>query len=257
MTDKAKKSLPSAPDFPDPRTTRQRSLSLKPKVSVDAILQRTDPEKKSVSSLVYLGVEDYFGSLEAEEAALRERELEVTRVRAETFERIRAVKETELLLASREKVLDEREAMLDSRKAAGKPDERLAVVEQALRTTRENLKDASASLQERDRIIAELRDEMKDLKALLNSSPLTASGSEERADLSYGQITHRSLADQVEFLQERETFIEESENTLFEKAQKLQEWETRLQQIEHDLRSAGNESVLGTTPIHFPHAANG
>lgn len=255
MTNTARNSSP--PDFPDPRKEHQRSLSLKPKVSVDTILKRTDPEKKSVSSLVYLGVEDYFGSLEAEENALREREREVARVRAETYERIRAVKETELLLTAREKVLDDREAMLDARLEAEKPDDRIAVLEQSLRTTRVNLKEANASLQERDKLIAELREEMKDLKAQLEARPEAAAASPENGGMSYAQVSHRSLADQVEFLQERENFIEESENTLFEKAQNLQEWETRLQQIEHDLKTADKAVRSGTTPIHFPNVANG
>lgn len=257
MTDRVHNSLPKPPDFPDPRTEHQRSLSLKPKVSVDTILKRTDPDKRSVSSLVYLGVEDYFGSLEAEETALREREREVARVRAETYERIRAVKETELLLAARDKVLDEREAMLDARMEAEKPDERVAVLEQSLRATRVNLKEATTALEGRDKLIAELREEMKDLKAQLEARPEAPATAGESAEISYAQVTHRSLADQVEFLQEREAFIEESENTLFEKAQNLQEWETRLQQIEHDLGNGGKGKRSGQTPIHFPNAVNG
>lgn len=249
---------PVTANFPDPRKGREKP-SLRSSQSVDAILQRTDPEKRSVSDLVYLGVEDSIAELEAEESALQDRERELAKVKAETDERMRVVKETEILLAAREKVIAERETMLAQRLSNSTPDKDMAALDKALKETRETLNRANEAIAEKEGIIGSLRSEMEELKAKANRSE-ESGGDANGPVTSYDEVAHKSLADQVAFLREREAFIEESENTLFNKAQELQEWETQLQQDAHDQESAhqadntkADEQEI--TPIAFPRSA--
>lgn len=252
-----KPSLPTYANFPDPRPAVR-----KPRLAVDSIIERTDPAQRStqqsVQSLVYLGVEDCFATLEAEEDALKEREQDLSQLRAETYERIRVVRETEILLEAREKLLDDRESLLLERFSGTSPDKGMAALENSLKETQQALRQANESAAAKEEIIAELRAEMQELKAI--STRITASASEE-SPISYEQVTHKSLSEQVAFLKEREAFIEESENTLFDKAQHLQEWETHLQQQEHDQLSesgqGSSESDGQNRPIAFPRTASG
>jgi DNA repair exonuclease SbcCD ATPase subunit len=252
MTDEsAQSSLPTYANFPDPRPAVRR-----PRLAVNSIIERTDPAQRSVQSLVYLGVEDCFATLEAEEVALKEREQDLAQMRADTFERIRVVRETEILLEAREKLLDDREALLAERMSGTSADKGLAALDRSLKETRQALKQANAAVNEREEIIAQLRAEMNELKAI---SSRVAPAAAEDSPMTYEQVSHKSLSDQVAFLKEREAFIEESENTLFDKAQHLQEWETRLQQQEHDQDSATAQSGRGSQngPIAFPRTASG
>jgi hypothetical protein len=223
-------------DFPDPRPSAS-----KPKadagLSIDAILQRTHPSKRPANSLIDLGVQECFDSLEAEEGALRERERETARLRADTLERERVVRETELLLGARERLLDDREKVLAAR-LANPADQNVAALDKSLKDTRDALFRANESVNEKERIIAALRAEMEELRA---ARPASAESASADAPTTYADITHKSLAEQVAFLKEREAFIEQSENTLFDKAQTLQEWETRLQQSEHDQANASQD----------------
>lgn len=221
-------------NFPDPRPGHKRP-KLEGKPSVDAILQRTNPSERPASDLVYLGVEDCFATLEAEEFAFKEKEREMARLRAETEERIRVVKETEILLEAREKLLDDREEMLAGRMNHHSSEGESAALDKSLKDTRQALNFANKSIAEKETIIAALRAELEQLKA---ARPIPASGGADSALNSYHDITHKSLAEQVAFLREREAFIEQSENTLFDTAQNLQEWEARLEQREHDQEQA-------------------
>lgn len=252
-TKPADSSLPTYANFPDPRPTVRR-----PRLQVDSIIERTDPNQRSVQSLVYLGVEDCFATLEAEEVALKEREEDLSQVRAETFERIRVVRETEILLDAREKLLDDREALLAERLSGTSPDKGVAGLERSLQETRQALKQANDAVNEREEMIAQLRSEMSELKAI--STRMEPASSDE-SPLTYEHVTHKSLSEQVAFLKEREAFIEESENTLFDKAQHLQEWETRLEQQEHDqdnaTHAAGSDRAQQNGPIAFPRTASG
>ena len=227
---------PENPNFPDPRPKNKRP-KLEAGLSIDAILQRTNPARKPSERLADLGIEDCFASLESEDAALREEERRLARLRAETFERIRVVRESEVLIEAREKVLDEREAVLAKRLASTLPDQNLAELDNALKAARLSLREANQSLSEKEKLIASLQSEIEELKAARPTTELTE---EDDDSISYEQVTHRSLAEQVAFLKEREAFIEQSENTLFDKAQHLQEWEIRLQQMEHDQSSSSN-----------------
>jgi chromosome segregation ATPase len=251
MPDESEKpALPTYANFPDPRPAVRR-----PRLQVESIIERTDPNQRSVQSLVYLGVEDCFATLEAEENALQQREQDLAKIRAETFERIRVVRETEILLDAREKLLDDREALLAERMSGSSPDKGLAALDRSLKETRQALKQANDAVKEREEIIAQLRAEMEELKAISTRVAPAAAG---ESPMSYDKVTHKSLSDQVAFLKEREAFIEESENTLFDKAQHLQEWETRLQQQEHDLESGGSSVRTSENgPIAFPRSASG
>lgn len=225
------------PNFPDPRPqAAKKKLGQDAGLSIDAIIQRTHPKKRPANSLIDLGVEECFASLEAEEGVLREREREVARLRAEADERVRVVRETEILLDAREKILNDRESILAKRLANTSSDVSIAALDQSLKETRNALEEANKAMAEKEQVIAALRREMEELKA---TGP-TSSAAEDDGDrpLGYDDITHKSLAEQVAFLREREAFIEQSENTLFDKAQTLQEWETRLQQSEHDQASS-------------------
>jgi hypothetical protein len=252
-----KRELPTYANFPDPRPAVR-----KPRLQVDSIIERTDPAQRaaqpSVQSLVYLGVEDCFATLEAEEDALKEREEDLSQLRAETFERIRVVRETEVLLDAREKLLDDREALLSERLSGTSPDKGLAALERSLKETQQALRQANETAAAKEDIIAQLRAEMEELKAI--STRLVPSNGEE-SPMSYEQVTHKSLSEQVAFLKEREAFIEESENTLFDKAQHLQEWETHLQQQEHDQltenEQGSSEEAAHNGPIAFPRTASG
>lgn len=262
------------PNFPDPRPKNKRP-KLEPGLSIDAILQRTNPSRKPSDRLADLGIEDCFASLESEDAALREEERRLSRLRAETFERIRVVRESEILIEAREKVLDEREAVLSKRLASTLPDQNLEELDKALKAARLSLREANAALSEKENIIASLYSEIEELKA---DRPFKELSEDDIDTISYQDVTHKSLAEQVAFLKEREAFIEQSENTLFDKAQNLQEWETRLQQMEHDQSSGeypqqagakgrgttdgkgtgiiGEEAEMGTgNSIEFPRAA--
>jgi DNA repair exonuclease SbcCD ATPase subunit len=227
-------ALPKFADFPDPRPAYRKPI-LKSKISVDAILQRTNPAQRPANSLAYLDVGDCFASLEAEENELREKERELIKLNAETHERIRVVRETEILLDAREKLLDDRESVLAQRLAGTGADNALAAMEHSLADSRRALAQANQSSAAKEEIIAALREEIGALKAAQTAPPGNASGAGENpGDEPYAGISHKSLAEQVAFLREREAFIEQSENVLFDKAQHLQEWETRLQQCEHD-----------------------
>lgn len=263
-TTAANSNLPKFADFPDPRPAAATKKQDNPGgLSIDAILQRTHPKKRPSNSLIDLGVEECFASLEAEEDALRAREREVAKQRAEADERVRVVRETEILLEAREKILDDREQVLAKRLASSSSDASasIAALDKSLHETRDSLGEANNALVEKEQVIAALRREMEELKAAAAATPAAA---DEDRPLDYDDITHKSLADQVAFLREREAFIEQSENTLFDKAQNLQEWETRLQQSEHDQANAAEKDEPVTLvqpeipdegPIDFRRAA--
>jgi hypothetical protein len=236
-------ALPKFADFPDPRPAYRKPI-LKSKISVDAILQRTNPAQRPANSLAYLDVGDCFASLEEEENELREKERELVKLNAETNERIRVVRETEILLDAREKLLDDRESVLAQRLSGTGEDSALAALEHSLAESRRALVQANQSIAEKEEIIASLRAEIEALKAAAPAPCAIASDTaEDSGEAPYGGISHKSLAEQVAFLREREAFIEQSENVLFDKAQHLQEWETRLQQREHDHASEHRASA--------------
>ena len=145
-------------------------------------------------------IDNRMDSVELAEEELREKQREFARVQADAMERLRAAKELEILLASRESLLDDRESMLA----------------------------------ERESMVAAREDRS------LNRKPREESGEGAPAPIQQlDGVTHPTLQEQVAFLREREAFIEESENVLFNKAQELQEWETRLQQMEAGMRVDG------------------
>jgi hypothetical protein len=247
-------------DFPDPRPgARRPRLECRP--SVDAILQRTDPTLRPANSIAYIDVGDCFASLEEEETALRDKERELIKLRAETLERVRLVRETEILLDARERILDQREASIAERSADSATGAGLAALEKSLRESRQSLTRANQTIAEKDELIGSLRADLEALKAQIASGPAADGDADTDAD-PYRPITHKTLTEQVAFLREREAFIEQSENVLFDKAQHLQEWETRLQQQSHDQGGAnaerdgaGNAPASRTVPIDFPRSA--
>jgi hypothetical protein len=252
---------PETVDFPDPRPAATRTrLNPNAGLSIDAILQRTHPSKRPANSLIDLGVEECFASLEAEEDSLRERVRELARLRAETDERVRAVRETEILLGARERLIENREAVVTARLATSSADQGITALDKSLRDTREALEDSNQVISEKEQIIAALRKEMEELKSAASAAKPAP---DQDKPLSYDDITHKSLSEQVAFLREREAFIEQSENTLFDKAQHLQEWETRLEQAQHDHVSAApaemaeeeEQELDSSGPIDFRRAA--
>ncbi|NDV61462.1 hypothetical protein G0Q06_03260 [Puniceicoccales bacterium CK1056] len=250
-TTAAKSNPPEFVDFPDPRPAAQKKqMNPNAGLSIDAILQRTHPTKRPGNSLIDLGVEECFASLEAEEDALRNREREVAKLRAEADERVRAVRETEILLDARERILNDREAVLAKRLASTSKDGSIAALDESLKETRHALGEANEVIIEKDQVIAALRKEMEELKS---AAPVAAPSADADQDgpLSYDDVTHKSLSEQVAFLREREAFIEQSENTLFDKAQTLQEWETRLQQEEHDQDNAPEADNTSSAPARI------
>ena len=228
--------------------------------SIDSILRRMEQNKNAPSPLGHIGADERFASYERNETEFREQRREVARLQAESMERMRVAKETEILLAARERLLEQREALITARQADAHqpPSQEISALEATLRETREALKQANQGINEKEEMIADLRAEMEQILA----------GGAEADSIpgvtvdSYDGVTDPSLADQVAFLREREAFIEESENVLFDKAQQLQEWETRLQQMDHDQANpppAQPEDDEGdddaSEPLQFPSAS--
>jgi chromosome segregation ATPase len=237
--------------------------------SVDAMLQDEQASAEITNEVSDLGLEleDRAVNLSREKVALEKREREHDKLLAETLERVRVVRETEILLASRERLLDKREAILSTKRSNQSADEQIAVLEQSLQETRDTLETTNQILDEKEEVISTLREEIEQLNAALLEAPANAPAPEstpapEQAEPAspYDKITHESLEEQVAFLKEREAFVEQSENVLFEKAQNLQEWETRLQQIQHDQVKAELKASLGEDKgpdglVEFPRTA--
>jgi archaellum component FlaC len=234
------KDLPGNPNFPDPRfekPDKRKSLRLRPS-SIDAMIREGAIEEveEPGSGIQY---DDRAAALRDEAEALQKKEKEHAQLLAETLERVRIVRETEILLTSRERLLDKREAILSARVSSRSSDADIEALEQSLEETRNTLATANKVLDEKEEVITGLREEIAELESTLDqvTSPDQATTPVQEANTKpsdYDSITDMSLQEQVAFLKEREAFIEQSENVLFDKAQNLQEWETRLQQIQHD-----------------------
>ena len=231
--------------------------------SIDSILRRMEQNKNAHSPMGHIGADDRFAAYERNETDYREQRREVARQQAESMERMRVAKETEILLAARERLLEQREALITARQADAhrQPSQEISALETTLRETREALKQANQGINEKEEMIAGLRSELEELR----SGQVDAGTCPGSMIEDYEQVTDPSLADQVAFLREREAFIEESENVLFDKAQQLQEWETRLQQMDHDQANTppaqpmnGEDSEDDASePLQFPTASSG
>ncbi|HKJ89547.1 MAG TPA: hypothetical protein VJ960_00325 [Oceanipulchritudo sp.] len=218
--------LPEICNFPPPEQLLRKNGN-RPGLSIDAIIQRTRHSGTQSGKLIDFGEKERLASLEEAEIEFHEKESHLAQTRAELAERERVVNETELLLAARERLLNDREALLQNVSVDGDT----LLLQKNLRDAKEALELANRNLAGKDQTIASLRARIEDLKAR-NEEQAESAGPARPESLE--QVSHPSLAEQVAFLRERETFIEASENTLFDKAQSLQEWETRLQQSEHD-----------------------
>lgn len=261
--------LPANPNFPDPRLqstiAKRKSLRLR-MPSVDAMLREEGAFEEVSNSLSDMQYDDRAAALTEQAAALEKKEKENAKLLAETLERVRIVRETEILLANRERLLDKREAVLSAKVSNRSSDANIEALEQTLEETRNNLAAVNMVNEEKEQVIADLRREIADLEATLDQvtdpSQQAAPQPQEQSNPSdYDSITHESLQEQVAFLKEREAFIEQSENVLFDKAQNLQEWETRLQQVQHDQvkaeLEANGKGDSAEGPIAFPREAAG
>lgn len=222
---------PEVAHFPPPPVGRD-GKAIKRNLSIDSIMARTQPDRKETGNLIDFAARDHYDRLEAAVHELYQGRKELASLKAELAERERVVNETELLLSARERILDDREGLL----AGSVADQDTRKLQQALKDLRQALDQANHVIEEKNHALSELRLELERQKQEWSESapaPMADAG-EGVPVTSIEDIRHPSLADQVEFLKEREAFIEESENTLFNKAQELQEWETRLQQQAHD-----------------------
>ena len=94
------------------------------------------------------------------------------------------------------------------------------------------------------RILGQMNSELDEMRETVIRQKAEIEELKSASTDAYAVVTDKSLEEQVAFLQERETFIEQSENVLFDKAQHLQEWEARLEQAERGQAStASMESV--------------
>lgn len=250
--------LPEVVNFPDPRL-QHKKISL-PKPSIDQILrlrrQGADgtpriklvlpseqaPRSREVKPPPGALIDDRADTIERQEEELREKQREFSRVQAETLERLRAAKELEILLASRENLLNEREALLDSRLADPSGRGEITSLQKSLEETRNKLSAALKQLDERNAAFTALEGQLQQVRLQAQGTDSSGSGT---GFSTLSDVSHPSLEEQVAFLREREAFIEESENVLFNKAQELQEWETRLQQMEHDQGAAASSGSSG------------
>lgn len=259
--------LPIHPNFPDPRLepkmARRKSLSLRMK-SVDAMLKEEATGEDVSNELSDMQFDDRAAALREEADALQQKEKENAKLLAETLERVRIVRETEILLANRERLLDKREAVLSAKVSNRSSDANIEALEQTLEETRNNLAAVNKVCEEKEQVISKLHEEIAELEDTLDQA--TTPGQEmvpqqPQKPSDYDSITHETLQEQVAFLKEREAFIEQSENVLFDKAQNLQEWETRLQQVQHDQvkaeLEANGKGGSSSGPIEFPREAAG
>ncbi|MGC9452990.1 MAG: hypothetical protein ACP5I4_16255 [Oceanipulchritudo sp.] len=216
-------------DFPIP-TRKKEGLVVRP--SIQSVLRRVSRSEAPANREEKRVSEKELAAIRQEEGEIHEMKSELARLQAEAMESIRATRELELLLTTRERLLDDREAQLKIRLADSSAGPEVSALEKSLQDARQALNQASQELAKREEIIAGLRAEMEELKAVPQVPGQPSASAEPVKD--FDGVTDPSLAEQVAFLKEREAFIEESENTLSDKAQRLQEWETRLQQQEHD-----------------------
>lgn len=225
-------------DFCKVSSSRTPQLRLRTTPSIDTMLKRGQPIPTSSVLQVPRERENRQELLDAAEAEIRQRELELVRQRSELTERERVVGETEILIAAREQLLENREAMMAARQADVSADLRVVALEKTLAELRQSMAILKETLLEKDNQMARLRSELQEARtaptvASTDASPVGDSGE------ACSAVCHPSLAEQVALLREREAFIEQSENKLFDKAQELQEWETRLQQQQHDHSQSG------------------
>ncbi|MEX0330614.1 MAG: hypothetical protein AB3N64_04250 [Puniceicoccaceae bacterium] len=228
------RKFPDPRTFPDPRKgleqrKKRKRISL-PRPSIDTILKRTDPTKvNAVEDADPTQIDCFMGEEPGEAEIIAETD-KIARLKEESLERIRAARELEVLLETREKQLDQRETEINSRLAENVSHHLGLDKPQPPIVVQQELQEARQLMAEKEELIASLRAEIEQLKE-------AAAQSDGQDDDGYEAVTDLSLEEQVAFLREREAFIEQSENVLFDKAQQLQEWEASLEQVEHDQKS--------------------